>query len=167
MTHSNGQVNPTRADSIFKKMASAPAELKLFIIFALVTVITQFVVMFFCPFEIRLAYAEKMGVSTSGYYMFSLIFVFLPIFSDFKIRLAVIRWGILSPLIIGIFLCCLMYLNLIHDGGRFIKSGYWGLVWSVVIPTLWTLLILLSPRITKFYESLSNSVVNPVSGFKP
>ncbi|RXK61769.1 hypothetical protein ESA94_01795 [Lacibacter luteus] len=166
MTKRKEQVNPTRADNIFKKMASAPTEMKLFMFFALATVITQFVVMFFCPFEIRLAYAEKMGVSTSGSYMFSLIFVFLPISSDFKIRLAVIRWGILSPLIFGVFLCCLMYLNIIHDGGRFIKSGYWGLVWSVVIPILWTLLILLSPRINKFYENLSNSVVNPVSGFK-
>lgn len=166
MTQSKGQVNPTRADSIFKRLVSAPTELKLFIIFTLLTVTTQFVVMFFCPFEIRLAYAEKIGVVTSNLYMFSLVFVFLAVSSGFKIKLAVVRWGIVMPMVVGVFGCCLMYLNIIHDGDRFIKSGYWGLVWSVVIPIIWILVILLSPRITKFYESISNSVINPVSSNK-
>jgi len=118
--------------------------------------------MFFCPFEIRRIYAQRIGVITTGSYMFSLIFLFLPFFSDFRIKIAVLRWGIAAPMVIRVFICCLMYLNIIHDRGTFIKSGYWGLIWSVVIPIFWILVIVLSHRIAKFYESISNSIVNSV-----
>lgn len=161
MAQSKEKIIPTHPADIFKKISSAPPELKAFMVFALVAAVTQFVIMFFCPFEIRRIYAEKIGVLTSSSYMFSLIFVFLPVTSGFKIKLAVARWGIVMPMIVGVVNCCLLYLNIIHDGGRFIKSGYWGLIWSVVIPIIWILVILLSFRITKFYEN--TSTVNTLS----
>lgn len=162
MAQSEEKISPTHSSDIFKRISSAPPELKAFMIFALVVAITQFAIMFFFPFEIRRIYAEKIGVVTSSSYMFSLIFVFLPVSSGFKIKLAVVRWGIVMPMVVVVFISCLMYLNIIHDGDRFIKSGYWGLVWSVIMPIIWILVILLSPRITKFYENISTG--NTLSG---
>jgi len=51
MTQGKGNISPTHSAGALKRLSSAPAELKLFMIFALVAVIIQFIVMFFFPFE--------------------------------------------------------------------------------------------------------------------
>jgi hypothetical protein len=134
---------------LHKKFTAAPVELKAFALLAVVVTILQFIIFFFAKQDVRIFYSEKLGVSTGSSYGFTIFFVFALIFANRESRPNVLRFGIVAPLIITLSLKCLVLLSIINDGGKFEKSGNVGLVWSIIIPAIW-IIVIFSPAVSKF-----------------
>ena len=85
--------------------------------------------------------------------MFALLFTGLLIFAAKGSRPDVLRFGIVAPLIITLSFNCLVLLKIINDGGKFEKSGNIGLIWSIIIPAIW-IIVIFSPAVSKFCRKI-------------
>jgi hypothetical protein len=133
----------------YKQFVAAPIGLKAFTIFAVVVTILQLSNLFSVIQDIRSFYFGKFGVLTNNSYMSALIFTVFLIFATKGIRPFGLRFAIATFLLLAISLHCLKLLNIIDDGGKFEKSGSVGLIWSIIIPAIWVIVIF-SPSVSRY-----------------
>jgi hypothetical protein len=132
-----------------KEFAVAPIGLKAFAIFAVLVTVLQMSIFFLAKQDVRIFYSGKFGVNTGSSYMGALIFTCFLIFATKGIRPFGLRFAIAANLILVLSLKCLVLLNILNDGDKFEKSGNVGLVWSIIIPAIW-IIVIFSPAVSKF-----------------
>jgi hypothetical protein len=143
------------AGEFYRKFSSAPLGLRAFAIFSVLVTVLHVSISFLAKDDMRSLYSEKFGISAGNSYMFTLFFTFLLILSPKGTRPDILRFGIVIPLIITLSLKCLFLLNILDDRGKFEKSGSWGLVWAIVIPAIWVI-VLFSPAVSSYCSRINS-----------
>lgn len=138
---------------LYEKFSAAPIGLKAFAIFALIVTVLELSIYLLAKQDIRSFYSEKFGVNTGSSYMFTLLFTGFLIFSTKGSKPFGLRFAIAALLILKISFQCLKLLSIIDDGGKFEKSGTAGLIWSIIIPAIWVIVIF-SPGVSKFCNNI-------------
>jgi hypothetical protein len=131
----------------YKKFSQAPMELKVFAIFAVIVSIMQFVIVFILPREVFSWYSKNFRAITGSNYMTVLIMLICLIFLPNTKKRTVFRFAIIAIMLIGI-------------AGNIIIfsteqwSNYSTIIFTLVVPVFWILLMLFSPAINKFCKNM-------------
>ncbi len=148
-----------------KAFNQAPLELRLFAFFSILATLFRLVIAF-TPKEILL---EKIipftGTGWSPgiqYYIFSLIFTTRLIFFNGKGNPSTLKFGIVFILSICIFLGIQGQFDLKdmqNSTNPYLRISKYNFIWTILIPVLWSLIILFSPNINKFCDTLQKKFV--------
>lgn len=143
-----------RTNWISKRFSAAPIELKAFSIFAAAITIIHIGLIFRISRELLSWYGKEFGIVTGAGYIGALIFVFFLICHTKGSKPFILRIAIISQLIFTMGIMGLHPLGSIDDGGKFTNYDYWELIWSFIIPIFWILVIMFSPRVSKFCKNI-------------
>jgi hypothetical protein len=145
-----------------KAFNQAPLELRLFAFFSILATLFGLVIAF-TPKEILL---EKIipftGWSPGIEYMFSLILTTRLIFFNGKGNPSTLRFGIVFILSAYILLGIQGQFDLKdmqNSTNPYLRISEYNFIWTILIPFLWALIILFSPNINKFCDSLQKKFV--------
>ncbi|NOT93736.1 hypothetical protein [Ferruginibacter sp.] len=132
----------------YKKFSQAPMELKVFAIFAAVVSVMQLVVAFILPREFFSWYAKNFSSITGSNYMTVLIMLMFLIYIPDTKKRTIFRFAIAVILLIGI------------AGNSVVFSieglyNYPRIIFTIVVPAFWILLMLFSPAINRFCKNIA------------
>lgn len=141
-----------------KKIKQTPLELKVFAAFAIVVTIASFLLPLVIEKELWQKTIKYTGWSPATTYMFSIIMVFSSIFQNNHPKYIAPRMGIILLLSIQIYYG--LQQQLLVGERKNLTNPYliiseYQYIWTVLIPSFWILVFLLSPNIKRFYEANS------------
>lgn len=132
----------------YKKFSQAPLELKVFAIFAAAVSVMQFVVVFILPGEVFSWYSKNFRTITGSNYMTVLIMLICLIYIPNTKKRTIFRFAIVAIMLIAI------------AGNLFVYSieksvNYSTIIFTLVVPVFWILLMLFSPAINRFCKNMA------------
>lgn len=149
--------------TLLKKFSKAPFELKAFAIFATLTTLLSFILPLIIEKDIWKKTIQYTGWSPAIGYMFSTIMLFTSIYrspnykNGYYSRYIKPQWGISLLLVIHIFFGFqqqLLVAERSDERNAYLMISEYQYIWTILIPTFWVLVILLSPNIKRFYEEI-------------
>jgi hypothetical protein len=125
---------------------NAPPQIQWFALFSVIVCAADLWLTFAGPRHVKAMIIPFTGWSASTPYLFGLFWVFYLMFSPH--RRGVHRLGLFAPLLISIVFGLLRLLQPRGEdfGNPYLQVSVWQPVWTIVIPAVWVVLLLLAPK---------------------
>ena len=144
---------------ILKKFNQAPFELKAFAIFSILITLLSFVLPAVLAKDIWEKTIQYTGWSPASTYMFCMVLIFSSIYLSKNPKHISPKWGIVALLTLQIYSGLqrqLLVDNKSTTTNPYLMVSEYQYIWTILVPAFWILIILLSPNIKRFYQTISH-----------